>query len=108
MRFYHTSDQLQYRTGGQYQGEWKYDKKHGYGVKSWVSGNKYEGVSGTEYLRVLHYKSSATAEKFLWSINVHLHLAWNISLCCRCPLDSGLCLSRTEIGAPIIQMSKRE
>ncbi|CAN0505089.1 unnamed protein product, partial [Discosporangium mesarthrocarpum] len=43
MRFYQTSEHLRYRTGGQYQGEWKADMKNGYGTKTWVGGNKYEG-----------------------------------------------------------------
>lgn len=28
---------------GTYSGNWKNDNAHGYGVKTWVSGNKYEG-----------------------------------------------------------------
>lgn len=47
MRFYHTSSQPQYKTGGKYQGEWQDNMKHGYGTRSWVNGNKYEGVSKT-------------------------------------------------------------
>eukprot|EP00903_Cladosiphon_okamuranus_P013384 g12472.t1 len=43
MRFYHTSSQPQYKTGGLYHGEWKENMKHGYGTRSWVNGNKYEG-----------------------------------------------------------------
>ncbi len=44
MRFYHTSSEPQYKTGGRYHGEWKENMKHGYGTRSWVNGNKYEGV----------------------------------------------------------------
>lgn len=45
MRFYHSTSQPQYKTGGKYQGEWRENLKHGYGSRSWVNGNKYEGVS---------------------------------------------------------------
>ena len=45
MRFYHSTSQPQYKTGGRYQGEWRENMKHGYGSRSWVNGNKYEGVS---------------------------------------------------------------
>lgn len=44
MQFYHTSSQPQYKTGGRYHGEWQGNMKHGYGTRSWVNGNKYEGV----------------------------------------------------------------
>tara|TARA_B100001059_G_scaffold114388_1_gene114648 strand:+ start:742 stop:1278 length:537 start_codon:yes stop_codon:yes gene_type:complete len=30
--------------GDKYTGEWKNDKKHGYGTYTWKNGNKYEGV----------------------------------------------------------------
>lgn len=51
MRFYHTSSQPQYKTGGRYHGEWQENMKHGYGSRSWVNGNKYEGVRNYENLR---------------------------------------------------------
>eukprot|EP00904_Undaria_pinnatifida_P013883 jgi/Undpi1/9625/HiC_scaffold_27.g12081.m1 len=43
MKFYHSTSQPQYKTGGRYQGEWRENMKHGYGSRSWVNGNKYEG-----------------------------------------------------------------
>ena len=48
MRFYQTSSQPQYKTGGRYHGEWQENMKHGYGTRSWVNGNKYEGVRNRE------------------------------------------------------------
>ena len=51
MRFYHSSSQPQYKTGGRYHGEWQENMKHGYGTRSWVNGNKYEGVRNCEKLR---------------------------------------------------------
>lgn len=51
MRFYHTSSQPQYKTGGRYHGEWHENMKHGYGSRSWVNGNKYEGVRNREKQR---------------------------------------------------------
>src|SRR5271170_1288506 len=32
-----------YVKGGSYQGDWKHDKRHGYGVRKWPSGDVYEG-----------------------------------------------------------------
>ena len=32
-----------YPDGRKYEGEWKDDKQHGYGVFSWADGRKYEG-----------------------------------------------------------------
>lgn len=53
MHLYHTSNKLPYKTGGWYQGEWKDNRKHGYGTKTWVNGDKYEGVSMSHCLRLV-------------------------------------------------------
>jgi hypothetical protein len=36
-------DKERWLTGSTYKGEWKDNKKHGYGVQIWPNGNKYEG-----------------------------------------------------------------
>lgn len=36
-------DQRQWDTGSVYKGEWKDNRKHGYGTQIWPNGNKYEG-----------------------------------------------------------------
>jgi alkylated DNA repair dioxygenase AlkB len=43
MSFYKSSDKQPYRRGDTYSGEWRDDRKAGYGVKTWVNGTKYEG-----------------------------------------------------------------
>lgn len=43
VRFYKASERQPYMTGDRYSGEWKGDKKEGYGTKTWEGGNKYEG-----------------------------------------------------------------
>ena len=36
-------EQRQWDTGSVYKGEWKDNRKHGYGTQIWANGNKYEG-----------------------------------------------------------------
>jgi MORN repeat len=38
-----SSSGLDYTTSMTYQGEWKSDRKHGYGSQTWSNGNRYDG-----------------------------------------------------------------
>lgn len=79
MRFYHSSSRAQYKTGSRYAGEWQGDMKHGYGAQTWVSGNKYEGVSESDHNRlsaVLFFvrQSVSYHEKRKIPFSAHMHI----------------------------------